>query len=278
MIIEYRGIKVDTTRPLKDYDMKLLEEIEKETRVKIPYDGKRIVDSKTGIVKRISVYHNPSVEKTIVDSKTGIIRRITEKLSQDASIIEYKGIRIDISKPLTEGERMLMEEIENVVNLKIQYKGVEPSVDNDDSIIEYKGIRIDISRPLTLNDKKLLKQMEREIKEKETKYFNDKNVSIMRRNGINWIYENENNNLNIEDYEARINKSSQIVVNNKELFEQMRKEGKVKKDNLGREMLWNGKAWVLVSIIDYQYESESNQHSNEDQSQSYSTDSIDFDI
>ncbi len=276
MIIEYKGIKIDTSRPLKDYDIKLLEEIEKETMVKIPYEGKRIVDPKTGIVRRISHLPKPTVERRIVDPKTGIIRQVTEKLPQDDSVIEYKGIKIDISRPLTANEARLVDEIRTTAHVNIEYKDFDSSYE-DDSVIEYKGIKIDISRPLTANDRKLLKQMEKEIKENESKYINNKNVRIVRRNGINWIYD-ESETSNTRTVRTNNGAHPRILLENKKVLEQLRKEGKVKKDNLGREMLWNGKAWIAFGIMDIHYENEYIQEENELSSQHDSLDNTEFEF
>ncbi len=276
MIIEYKGIKIDTSRPLKDYDIKLLEEIEKETMVKIPYEGKRIVDPKTGIVRRISRLPKPTVERRIVDPKTGIIRQVTEKLSQDDSVIEYKGIKIDISRPLTANEARLVDEIRTTAHVNIQYKDFDSSYE-EDSVIEYKGIKIDISRPLTANDRKLLKQMEKEIKENESKYINNKNVRIVRRNGINWIYD-ESETSNTRTVRTNNGAHPPILLENKKVLEQLRKEGKVKKDDLGREMVWNGKAWIAFGIMDIHYENEYIQEENELSSQHDSLDNTEFEF
>lgn len=170
-----------------------------------------------------------------------------------------------------------MDEIRTIAHVNIQYKDFDSSYD-DDSIIEYKGIKIDISRPLTANDRKLLKQMEKEIKENESKYINNKNVRIVRRNGINWIYENESETSDIRIEKTMNGAPPPILLQNKKVLEQLRREGKVKKDNLGREVLWNGKAWIAFGIMDIRYENEYIQEENEASSQHDSLDNTGFEF
>lgn len=196
MLIEYKGVRIDTFRPLTFHEKRILEQVVEETPVRIEYNGKRWINTNLGI------------------------KQSTPIVLGDITTIIYNGSRINLSIPLMEYFCKLLDQIEKNYGLKFQYIKINK---NDQSIIEYKGARIDLSNPLNDGEKKL-KQMEKElidnisrVRELESRVAeitkipkrnsNPKNTSIIYINGRKYIYEYNENNQFIEFEGNRIDMS-----------------------------------------------------------------------
>ncbi len=233
MLIEYKGVRIDTLRPLTFNEKIILEQIEEETPVRIEYNGKRWFNTNLGIKESIP---------TVLGDITTII---------------YNGSRINLSISLMEYFCKLLEQIEKNYGLKFHYININK---NDQYIIEYKGARIDLSNSLNEGEKRLLKQMEKDLVDNISKVRDlesrvaeitripktnpdQKYISTIYINGRRYIYEYNQDNRFIEFEGNQIDMSAPLSSSALNLLLRMINEKKIRLD------YHTGKLILMVPIF-----------------------------